>query len=309
MAKLRRFGGTPVAEGVRLEVGKYTVFAVRNANKDISVRMRREPRILMRTLMRIPLLRGAVRLLRDLYRFFDGLSESSELHPQRVVRGTAPERGIAKLLRVHVQSVVAWVDALLMLIIAALCLYAAPLGAEAFLQNATDLTRAGINATVCAVRILSFLAAVGVACRLRLLRRMLMYRCAINKATNCYECRDELTLENAMQYPGCARRSEPAFLICVMIVSMILFACIRTEGVLLTLAVRLGILLGVAAVLNEPFSALEAAELNWATRILRAPIDLIQHMTTLEPHPQVMEVALCAFRAALGEIDEEVTDN
>ena len=94
-----------------------------------------------------------------------------------------------------------------------------------------------------------------------------------------------------------------------MIVSMILFSWIRTDGVLLTLAARLAILLGVAAVLNEPFSALEAAELNWATRILRAPIDLIQHMTTLEPHPQVMEVALCAFRAALGEIDEEVTDN
>ena len=112
-----------------------------------------------------------------------------------------------------------------------------------------------------------------------------------------------------MEYPNCTRRSEAAFLICVMIVSMILFSWIRTDGVLLTLATRLAILLGVAAVLNEPFSALEAAELNWATRILRAPIDLIQHMTTLEPHPQVMEVALCAFRAALGEIDEEVTDN
>ena len=309
MAKLRRFGGTPVAEGVRLEVGKYTVFAVRNANKDISVRMRREPRILMRTLMRIPLLRGAVRLLRDLYRFFDGLSESSELHPQRVVRGTAPERGIAKLLRVHVQSVVAWVDALLMLIIAALCLYAAPLGAEALLLDFAELTRAAVNGVVCAVRICGFLLAIGLSCHLRLFRRMLMYRCAINKATNCYECRDELTLENAMQYPGCARRSEPAFLICVMIVSMILFSCIRTDGIWIALGARLAILLGVAAILNEPFSALETAELNWATRILRAPIDLIQHMTTLEPHPQVMEVALCAFRAVLGEIDEEVTDN
>ena len=69
---------------------------------------------------------------------------------------------------------------------------------------------------------------------------------------------------------------------------------------------------GAAAVVTYGIltgQALEAAELNWATRILRAPIDLIQHMTTLEPHPQVMEVALCAFRAALGEIDEEVTDN
>ena len=309
MAKLRRFGGTPVAEGVRLEVGKYTVFAVRNADKDISVRMRREPRVLLRTLMRIPLLRGAVRMLRDIHRFFDGLSESSELEPQQVVRGTGLERSIAKLLGVHPQRIVAWIDAILLLLIAAVCMYAAPLGAEAFLLNYLDLTRAAVNGIVCAVRIFGFLLAIGFGCHLRIFRRMLMYRCAINRATNCYERHGALTLENAMEYPDCTRRSEAAFLICVMIVSMILFSWIRTDGVLLTLAARLAILLGVAAVLNEPFSALEAAELNWATRILRAPIDLIQHMTTLEPHPQVMEVALCAFRAALGEIDEEVTDN
>lgn len=309
MAKLRRFGGTPVAEGVRLEVGKYTVFAVRNADKDISVRMRREPRILLRTLMRIPLLRGAVRMLRDVHRFFDGLSESSELQPQQVVRGTGIERSLAHLLGVHPQRLVAWIDGILLLLIAAVCIFAAPLGAEAFLLNCADLPRAAVNGIVCALRICGFLMAIWCGCHLRLFRRMLMYRGAINKATNCYECRGALTLENAMEYPRCTRRSEAAFLICVMIVSMILFSWIRTDGVWLTLAVRLAILLGVAAVLNEPFSALEAAELNWATRMLRAPIDLIQHMTTLEPHPQVMEVALCAFRAALGEIDEEVTDN
>ncbi len=306
MAKLRRFGGTPVAEGVRLEVGKYTVFAVRNPDRDISVRMRREPRVALRALMRIPLLRGAVRLLRDVHRFFDGLSESSELDPQRVVRGTTAERGLARFLRIHPQTIVAWVDALLMVLIAALCMFAAPAGAEALLEGFTNLTRAGVNAAVCAVRICGFLLAIWGGGHLRLFRRLLMYRCAINKATNCYECRDELTLENAMQYPRYARRSEPAFLVGVLVVSIALFACIRTKGILLTAAVRLAVVLGVAAVLNEPFSALEDAELNWATRILRAPIDLIQHMTTLEPHPQIMEVALCAFRAALGEIDEEV---
>lgn len=309
MAKLRRFGGTPVAEGVRLEVGKYTVFAVRNADKDISVRMRREPRVLLRTMMRIPLVRGAVRMLRDIHRFFDGLSESSELEPQQIVRGTIVERRIAQLFGVHPQRIVAWIDAIAMLLIAFVCMYAVPLGAEALLLDYAGLTRAAVNGVVCAARICGFLLAIGLSCHLRLFRRMLMYRCAINKATNCYECHGALTLENAMEYPRYARRSEPAFLTAVMVMSMVLFSLIRTDGILLTLAVRLAILLGVAAVLNEPFSALETAELNWATRILRAPIDLIQHMTTLEPHPQVMEVALCAFRAALGEIDEEVTDN
>ena len=160
MAKLRRFGGTPVAEGVRLEVGKYTVFAVRNADKDISVRMRREPRVILRTLMRIPLLRGAVRMLRDIHRFFDGLSESSELQPQQVVRGTSFERKVAQLLGVHPQRVVAWIDALLLLLIAALCLFAAPLGAEAFLLKYAGLPRAAVNGIVCALRILGFLLAI-----------------------------------------------------------------------------------------------------------------------------------------------------
>ena len=77
MAKLKRFGGTPVSEGVRLEVGKYTIFAVRNSARDISVRMRREPRKLLKVCMQVPFLRGATRLIRDIMRFLDGLGEAA----------------------------------------------------------------------------------------------------------------------------------------------------------------------------------------------------------------------------------------
>lgn len=308
MAKLKHFSGSPVAEGVRMEVGKYTVFAVRNADKNISVRMRREPRNLIRACMRIPFLRGAVRMVRDVVRFFDGMSESYELKPQRVVRGNAFDQNLARLLSVHPQFIVAFFNTISVLLIAFACLFAAPLGAEALLQDTTNLTRAAINGIVCGVRIISFLLGIGLTCRLKMFKRMMMYRCAINKVTNCYECRDELTLENAAKYPRYARRSEAAFLIGVMIISMVLFSFVRSGNPLIFIPVRIGILLGVAAVLNEPFSALETAYLNWATRIARLPIDLIQHMTTAEPHPQILEVALCAFQAALGQLDSAASD-
>ena len=309
MAKRKHFGGTPVSEGVRLEVGKYTVFAVRKADKDIAVRMRREPREFLRIGMRIPFVRGIVRLFRDIIRFFDGLAESAELKPQRIVRGTAFERGVARLLHAHPQSIATLSSALLMLLISLMFLFAAPLGAEALLMAKFELSRPWVNGIVCALRICGFLMAIGLSGRLRVFNRLLMYRCAINKVTNCYECRDALTVENASRYPRYARRSEAAFLISVMLVSMILFSLVRMENVLLSIAVRIAILLGVAAVLNEPFSALEVAELNWATRILRTPIDLMQHMTTLEPHPQMMELTVCAFRAALGELDEDAQES
>ena len=304
MAKRKHISGTPVAEGVRLEVGKYTVFAVRKADKDIAVRMRREPRDALRICMRMPFLRGAVRFVRGIYRFLDGISESAELKPQRVVRGTAAERGVARFLHVHPQSIVTLTSALLLLVLGFAFLFAAPQGAQKLLELHFDLTRSWVNGITCSVRICSFLLFIALAGQLRVLKRLRMYRCAVNMVLNCYEHRSDLTPENAARYSRYARRSEAAFMIYVMVISMVLFSLIRTEVIWVTVLVRLLILLGVAAIVNEPFSSLETADRSIITRILRAPIELIQHMTTLEPHPQMLEVAVCAFQAALGELEQ-----
>lgn len=306
MAKLKRFSGTPVSEGVRLEVGKYTVFAVRNVKKDITIRMRREPRNLLRTCMRIPFLRGATRFVRDIVRLFDGLGESAELRPHRPIRGTRVERGIARLFRVHPQTIVTLVSAILIPLILFACVYAAPEGAEAFLRNHYTLNRARLNAWVCTVRIIGTLLSIGLICRLRVVRRLLMYKGAINKLINCYECKDELSLTNAARYPIHTRRSEGAFMLTVLIISMIIFSMLRIDSIILSALARILVLLGAAAVVNEPFSALEASELTLPVRITRAPMDLLQHITVLEPHPQMLEVALCAFEAVLDEQESEV---
>lgn len=301
MAKLRRFSATPVAEGVRLEVGKYTVFAVRNEEKDISIRMRREPRRLLRACMRVPFVRGAARLLRDVGRFFDGLGESAELHPQRPVRGTAPEQFIAAVLHIRPQTLATLLSAILIPIIGAVCLYAAPAGAELIFEKYLDLSRTELSLAVAAVRVVGLLLSVGVVGRLRVFKRLLMYKGAANKVINCYECRDDVTVESVADYPIHTRRSESAFLISVLIISLMLFPLIKPYHVAVTALLRIAVMLAVAAVINEPFSALEEAKLTLPVRIVRAPIDLMQHMTVLEPHPQMLEVAVCAFDAAMGK--------
>ena len=306
MAKLRRFSATPVAEGVRLEVGKYTVFAVRNEEKDISVRVRREPRMLLRACMRIPFLRGAVRLIRDVLRFFDGLGESAELNPQRPVRGTAPERVIASILRIRPQTIATLVSAILIPIIAAVCLYAAPAGAQILLRGCFELTSLQLGLAVACVRIVGLFVAVGLAGRLRVFRRLLMYKGAINKVINCYECREDVNVQSAADYPIHTRRSESAFLLLVLSISLLLFPLIPHYGLAATALLRVLVILAVAAVFNEFFGALEGAKLSLPVRILRAPIDLLQHMTALEPHPQMLEVAVCAFDAAMGKAGSEV---
>lgn len=305
MGKLRSIGGTPVAEGVRLESGSATVFAVRNAKKDIAVRIRREPRALLRTGMRIPLVRGVVRLFRDLFRFFDGISESAELEPQQIVRGNALDRWLARVLRVHPQTIAAWTSALMVPMLAIICLWAAPEGAELFLRQYFDMTRAAVNAIVCVVRIFCALAFVGLTAQLRVVRRLNMYRGAINQALNCYEDRAEITVDNIAQYPIIGRRSECAYLTIILVLSMALFPLLHPAGLWMGALQRIGIILGVAAIANEPIHAMECAEMTLPVRILRAPYNLLQYMTCAKAHPQMLEVVVCAFNAILGKITED----
>lgn len=299
MAKYIHFRSSPVAEGVRLEIGRQTIFAVRKEDRNIAVRKRREPRKFLRSLMRVPLLRGIVRLILSIYLFMDGLVESAELRPQCYVRTTKIERFIARILHVRPQSLVLFGSGLLTPIILGLFLLAAPRGAELLLLNSFTLTRAATNTIVCIIRILGLLISIWCLGRLRGFNRLLMYRCALNKVINCCECNEDPTIENAAGYPRYARHSEAAFIISVLIVTFALISCVRVEGVLASIAARIGILFGTAALLHEPIYALERAKINRVTRLLRVPYDFFQRMTTLEPPLQVIEVAVCAFRAGL----------
>lgn len=309
MAKLRHFDGSPVAEGVRVEVGKYTIFAVRNTQRDIAVRQRKEPRRILRVLMHIPFARGIARLLRDIIRFFDGLAECRELLPLRPVHGTKVEQSIAAALHVPAQSVVTLISFILMPIIAFLGLYAAPIGAEEALKTYCTLSTLQLGLVMSLIRSICLLVSIWAVTHLRVFNRLLMYKGAFNKTLNCYECRDDVIPENAKQYPRCARRSEAAFLISVLIISLFAFPFIKSGGIAVYAITRLAIIFVVAAIWNEPYSALEAAELTGIVRVMRAPFDALQMMTTIEPDRRVLEVAVCAFQAALGEIEEVKEDD
>jgi len=307
MANNIHFRSSPVAEGVRLEIGRQTVFAVRNEKRDISIRIRREPRRFVRTAMRIPLLRGIVRLFMVIYTFLDGLNECAELRPHRNVKTNAFERALARMLHVSVQSLAMFQSALLAPLILVTLLILAPAGAEIFLHSTFDLSRAWTNGIVCAVRIFGMLVSIWSVGRLRGFNRLLMYRCAINKTLNCCECNEEPTIETVACYPRYARKSEAAFVIIVLIITLALSCCVRTEHVLWRMLARIGILLGVAAAVHEPLHIIEEAEVTPFITLIRTPYDFFQYMTTLEPPIQVLEVAVCAFRAGLDlpETEEE----
>lgn len=287
----------PVAEGVRIQVGNATAFAVRQESKDVALRLRREYHPVRDAMERIPFLRGIVRLVSAPADFLDGVSESAQLMPQQIVKGTRFEQRFAELFRIRPTSLVAAGSVLAILLLIGGLVIAGPWALAKWALPALELSRPAINAVACATRVLAMLLCALVVPRLRVVGRFAMYRGAINRVLNA-AAQGPVTQQSAERAHFLSRRSDAAFILAVLMLSVIAFALIRTFTLPVQLLVRTLTVLAIAAVLNEPLRLLENARPTPLTNALLAPHLLLERCLTRRPHAQMVEVALYAFNAA-----------
>ena len=297
--KDNRIACTPVAEGVRFEVGHASACAVRNEQRDISVRVRRRGHFLCELLERVPLVRGVVRLFTAIASLLRGIGEAERLKPQSVVRGSAFTRRFAALFQTTPQSLIGLLDGFFIPIILLALMIGMPMLVEQGLFAIGGLPRFAVNTICLSFRIAGAILSIYFICRLKLISRLCMYRGASAKVFNAYETYGpNLSHEDALLSSRLTDKSDGAFLIVVLLASLIGFACFRTDVLLMQLGYRVGVILTAAAVLNELVLPLERARPETLGATLRAPLVGLQHLFTIEPHNQMIEVAVCAFRAA-----------
>jgi len=291
--------GIPMAEGVHFKLGSASAFAVRTDSKDIDVRVRNESHALRRLLSRIPLLRGVVRLLCAVIDFFSALNQSGRMNPQRVVRCSAFTRYFADLFSTTPQTLRALLCGLLIPVILIAALSGVPALIEYGLITFAALPRFAVNIICCAFRLSGALLAVYAICHMRPINRLCMYRGAVSKVINASEAYGPgLTHEDALLSSRLTDASDGAFAIVVLLASIIGFSAMRTDGLVMQLAYRIGVILASSAVLNELILPLERALPDTIGAALRTPLMALQHLFTIEPHNQMIEVAICAYRAA-----------
>lgn len=285
----------PVAEGARFTVGDATAFAVRREEKDIALRIRRERRPLREALGRIPFVRGIQRLFRATFGLLDCLGESGELYPQRISRGNRLEQGMAELFQFESESLVGLLSGVMIILLMAVFVLGLPMAVQRYILPGLELTGGQMNGIMCLIRILGLWLWLFACMRLRIVKRLCMYRGAVNKVLNAYEAnRRAPNLKEAMAQSRIYRRSDEAFLLVVLALSIVGFSLIRTFTLPIQLLVRVMTILLVAALVNEPIQALEHYRLS---RLL-APFRGLERLFVMEPHEQMVEVALCAFNAA-----------
>lgn len=144
-----------------------------------------------------------------------------------------------------------------------------------------------------AIRIVIFLGYVLAISMMKDIRRLYQYHGAEHKCINCIESGRPLTVRNVMRCQRQHRRCGTSFTLIVMIISIILFFFIRFDSILLKIVFRL-LLIPVIAGISYEFLRLAGRYDNWFVKLISAPGMWLQLITTREPDPDMVEVAIAA---------------
>ncbi len=136
------------------------------------------------------------------------------------------------------------------------------------------------------------------------IRRVYSYHGAEHKTINAFEAGAELTPARVADFPVEHLRCGTAFLLTVVLFSIVLFSALGPMPLATRLLSRVLLVPVLAAASYEyiRFTGRMATH-RWA-RVLASPNLALQRLTTREPDPGMLEVAIAAFEAMRGLDDK-----
>lgn len=148
------------------------------------------------------------------------------------------------------------------------------------------------------IRLVIFLGYVIIISCMEEIKRTYMYHGAEHKTINCLEAGKDLTVDNVMKSSRFHKRCGTSFLFIVMIVSILVFMCIKTDTMWLRLGLRV-LLVPVIAGISYEFIKFAGNSELWIANVLSKPGLMIQRLTTKEPTEDMVEVAIASVEAVL----------
>jgi len=150
------------------------------------------------------------------------------------------------------------------------------------------------------LRIILFVGYIALVSRMKDIQRVFMYHGAEHKTIHCYEHEEELTVENARRYTTRHPRCGTAFLLIVMVVSILVFSFLGWHNILINIVSRL-ILIPLVAGLSYELMKLAGRSDSKLISWVYAPGLALQRFTTREPDDGQIEVAIEALKNVLVE--------
>lgn len=284
MPKVTTIGGQAVMEGVMMRGRKVLAIAVRQPDGEISVTVKPNWRLSNYfSWLRLPFLRGVAAFVEALVVGVDAIMHSANISQPDEVQLSKRDAVLSVVL-----GLIMGVGLFMLL----------PTLLLQFLERQSTSSLV-LNLVEGAVRLALFLAYVLLIGLMPDMRRFFQYHGAEHKTIHGFEADDQLDPQRLQVYPCYHPRCGTAFLLLVMLVSLVVFSFLGWPNLLTRIVSRLALLPVIAGVAYE-LSRLTSREpwnryLGWLIK----PALWLQGATTRNPDPDQIEVAVAALRAVL----------
>jgi uncharacterized protein YqhQ len=289
--RLSTYGGQAVIEGVMMRGTQVCAVAVRSPDQSIVIETQPLGGIYQSGIAKIPFLRGLLKLWDALVLGMRALTFSANM---QVDEEEQLEGGQMILT-------------LILSLILGICLFfLLPAGAAYLVERFVHWGAFGSNLLEGLIRLSLLIGYIWAIGFLPDIRRVYGYHAAEHKTINAFEAGAELGVDIVKQFPREHPRCGTAFLLTVVAFSIFIFTAIGPQSLLERLATRV-VFVPVLASLAYEYIRLTAKlmRFSWA-RPLVLPNLWLQRLTTREPDPQMIEVAIAAFNSM--KLQEEKKD-
>lgn len=276
MTKL--IGGQAIIEGVMMKSPTKLAISIRLRNGKIKTKKERLKK--RSKFWKLPFIRGIVVLIETLVLGMKALIWSADQQLDKTEKITKLE--IAYALAISIGF------AVLLFIVLPFFLTKLIIG-KGLLFNLID----GI------LRLIIFLVYLGLISLMKDVKILFKYHGAEHKVVNCYEAGKGLRVENVRKFKTLHPRCGTAFILIVLIVSILIFSLIITPTWWIKLGARIVLIPVIAGISYEILKLSDRFRKNIFIRGITAPGLWLQKITTKEPSKRQIEVAIKALKGVL----------
>jgi uncharacterized protein YqhQ len=280
------YGGQALIEGVLMRGPHVAAVAVRHPDGTIDVKTQNLGKLYTGPLSKIPFIRGLPMLWDSLGLGMKALFYSAEVAGQE----EDPNFSLQGAAGIGMGAFSMLLGVGLFMLLPSLIAGLLVTGERALLFN---LVEGAIRLAL----LVGYMAAVG---QMPEIRRVFAYHGAEHKTINAHEAGAPLTVEGIRPFTTAHPRCGTAFLLMVVLISILVFAPLGKPALLIRLASRLLLVPVISGIAYELLRFTGKHADNPLVRTLIAPNLALQRLTTREPDDSMLEVALTSLKAVLA---------
>ena len=294
--KLTSYGGQAVIEGVMMRGAEGVAIAMRAPDSNIVIHTEPLSSIYKSKIIRIPFLRGLIALWDAIGLGTRALTISANIQTEEEEELEGPGLYISLGVSMTVAVVIFFLSpALVGYVIEKLI----DSNAAAWIGNLVE----GL------VRLILLVGYIWLIGRIPDIRRVFSYHGAEHKTINAYEDGADLTPASVANYSVEHPRCGTAFLLTLVVFSIILFSLLGPLPIGLRLASRILLIPVLAGFAYEYIRWTSRHMDSKVVQTIVKPNLALQHLTTREPDLDMLEVSIAAFNAMISQEEPEPNED